>query len=118
MSGWGLFDALLNAIREPHTGAGKDDFGNATETFGPAEYMPISSFDPGGSRVVFDGGYERRVVTEPMLIAPYETALADRDRVTIPGHGTFIVNGVPDRWSHPMPGMPSGTVAKLRRVDG
>ncbi|MBO9704801.1 MAG: hypothetical protein J7474_04720 [Arthrobacter sp.] len=118
MIGIDLFSAELKVAREPHERGAKDDFGKKQDVYGEPVDVLVYSFDPGGSSVVYDGGYERRVVTTPTLYAPVGVALADEDRVTVPGHGTFIVDGIPARWSHPALGAPTGAVVMLRRVDG
>lgn len=118
MIGGNLFSAELKVARESHERGAKNDFGKKRDVYGDPEDVLVFSFDPGGSSVVYDGGFERRVVTTPTLYAPVDVALADEDRVTVPGHGTFIVDGIPARWSHPALGAPTGAVVKLRRVDG
>lgn|GEM_PF-6305942 len=124
MTAWGLFEATLAVQRESHERGTKDDFGNVQDRYGPPEDVMVYAFDQGGSamtawsQVVQDATLEHRVISKPTLYAPADVALADRDRITVPGLGNFVVDGEPARWSHPLPGMPSGAVVKLRRADG
>lgn len=106
------------------TPSGTDPTGNTTYTnvsrsVPGCMYAPGSSSETMGDRLTL--GTQDTVVTKPTLYAPAGTVVGSVDRVTVPGFGTFEVDGDPQVWpAHPRTGwLPSNpVVVHLRQVTG
>lgn len=97
---------------------GRDALGN--DTFSPSDQsVTACMFAPGGSTELVQG--QDQVTDQPTVYAPTGTDVGAPDSVTVPGYGTFEVDGLPQAWPpHPRTGwQPSNSVViKLKRVTG
>lgn len=107
--------ATLVTLGEP---TGRDARGN--DTYTPTETsVGGCGFAPATS-VENDQG-QTQVSTPATLYMPTGTDVSAIDRVTVPGYGTFEVNGTPQVWpAHPMTGyvFPHSVVVTLKKVTG
>lgn len=97
---------------------GQDADGNDVYTDVPVP-VPGCVFAPGGSTETL--GNQDTVTDQPTVYAPTGTAVDAVSAVTIPGFGTYEVDGSPNFWpANPMTGWqpPNSVVVKLKQVTG
>lgn len=95
-----------------------DADGNDVHTDTPLA-VPGCVFAPGGSTETL--GNQDTVVEQPTVYAPTGTRVDSLSAVTVPGFGTFEVDGTPSAWPpHPFTGRQpaNSVVVKLRAVTG
>lgn len=101
--------------------AGQDDYGNDTETFGPAHTQRVYGWAPGGAgsaRSTREADDARAtVVTDLQLFAPAEFVCGAQDRVVI-GGVTYFVEGNVEDFNHGPFGFRPGVRVNLQRVTG
>lgn len=97
---------------------GRNTEGNATYT--PTSIaVPGCMFAPGASAELVQG--QDLVTDQPTVYAPTGTQIGAPDTATVPGYGTYDVDGSPNVWPpHPMTGwQPSNSVVvRLKGVAG
>lgn len=92
---------------------GNDVYGNTSVL------VPGCMFAPGVTSEIL--GSQDTVIDQPTVYAPTGTPVNSLSAVTVPGYGTFEVDGSPDQWPpHPRTGwQPSNSVVvKLKAVTG
>jgi hypothetical protein len=76
-------------------------------------------YAPGGSVDLVQG--QEQVITQPTLYMPTGTDVTAVDQITVPGFGTFEVDGPPQVWPpHPRTGWQptNSVVVRLKQVTG
>ncbi len=93
--------------------------GNDTFPHPVSTVVPNCLYAPGGSTELVQG--QDMVTSQPTVYAPTGTNVGSPDSATIPGIGTFEVDGSPNAWPvHPMTGWQPAhsVVVKLKAVSG
>lgn len=94
-----------------------NEWGDEIETLGPEETVLVPGWYIGGGAVSGPDGHVYRTEWDGALFAPVALGIAPGDRVTLPGHGPFIVDGPPGNWDHGPFGWEPGLVeVKLKKV--
>lgn len=77
-----------------------NDWGDEIEIIGPAEQISVPGWYITGGAASGPDGHVYRSEWDAVLFAAVSIGLGPGDRVTLPGHGTFLVDGPPGNWDH------------------
>ena len=93
-----------------------DAYGDRPEP-GPSREVCDCYVAPATTREI-DGNGREGVETALNLYAPSGTAIGPHETVTVPGHGTFEVDGTGFDWVNPLTTWRAGATFRLKRVAG
>lgn len=110
-----VFPVTAFVTIRPFAGESKDAHGNVVPTYGAPRLEPVYGWAANDDTENLDGRDQTEVPLD--LYAPPEFTVQPRDRVVVPGVGTFEAVGHPSRHQNPF-GWAPGRVLKLLRMEG
>ena len=101
----------------PFNGEGRDPRGNVVETWADPVAVRVYGWHTGSSHEPQIAGHDRTVV-EGQVFGPESWRPSTRDRVVLPGAGTYEVIGEPEDYNHGPFGWRPGLVTNLKKTEG